>query len=538
MGHCTCEVLQFHPVQDPSFSALIHDKLQVPNTTRKAWNEKDSRCDICATHLNQLKQEAIQMVLTLEQAAALEQRDTSPGSPPPSNMPSLGGSRSMGGLQGHRDWSFIPASYTSPGYMSFQPGKHSSKPNSLGIEKNGAPGHAGKASSPGNGNILGSGPIQAHQYLDGTRSMSRANGVTLYPYQTHAVEGYSSSKGFSIEKHYSPRISAYSVTNASGPLLVEIAKPPGSNLGITLTTGLHRNKQVIVIDKIKAASVVDRLMLSPPACALSVSLASSTVSPGGQIIHTETGEVILRGDPLNGFGIQLQGGIFATETLSSPPILRFIEPDSSAERTGTLEPGDKLLAIDNIRLENCSMEDAVQILQQCEDLVKLKIRKDEDNSGPQSGSCHMNGSTTRPTGGNNKSQGVSSKGPPGDGNQPPGCGGGNSSSSERVASSDNAGSGNAGSSSKGNPDSGSADSGNVNSGNAGSSGKGNPDSGSADSGKVDSGNAGSSSKGNADSGNLGSGNANSGMAGSSSKGDPDSGKADSDNAGFSRQRQC
>lgn len=50
-------------------------------------------------------------------------------------------------------------------------------------------------------------------------------------------------------------------------------------------------------------------------------------------------------------------------------------------RTGTLEPGDKLLAIDNIRLDNCSMEDAVQILRQCEELVKLKIRKDEDNSG-------------------------------------------------------------------------------------------------------------------------------------------------------------
>lgn len=50
-------------------------------------------------------------------------------------------------------------------------------------------------------------------------------------------------------------------------------------------------------------------------------------------------------------------------------------------RTGTLEPGDKLLAIDNIRLESCSMEDAMQILQQTEDLVKLKIRKDEDNSG-------------------------------------------------------------------------------------------------------------------------------------------------------------
>ncbi|XP_062441180.1 glutamate receptor-interacting protein 2 isoform X3 [Rhea pennata] len=367
------------------------------------------------------------------------------------------------------------------------------------------------------------------------------------------------------------------VANASGPLLVEIAKTPGSTLGITLTTAMHRNKQVIVIDKIKPASVVDRcgalhvgdhilsidgtstehcslleatqllaatsenvkleilpvhqsrLPLKPPETALvaanfssptmnaqgfpcqnsntlprsshpmsprttmmrrrqkkkehksSLSLASSTVGPGGQIVHTETTEVVLRGDPLNGFGLQLQGGIFATETLSSPPLVRFIEPDSPAERcgllqvgdrvlsingiatedgtmeeanqllrdaalsnkvvleiefdvaesvipssgtfhvklpkkrgvelgitissasrktgepliisdikkgsvahrTGTLEPGDKLLAIDNIRLDNCSMEDAVQILRQCEDLVKLKIRKDEDNSDEQ-----------------------------------------------------------------------------------------------------------------------------------------------------------
>uniref|UniRef100_A0A672V536 Glutamate receptor interacting protein 2 n=1 Tax=Strigops habroptila TaxID=2489341 RepID=A0A672V536_STRHB len=421
------------------------------------------------------------------------------------------------------------------------------------------------------------------------------------------------------------------VANASGPLLVEIAKSPGSTLGITLTTATHRNKQVIVIDKIKPASVVDRcgalhvgdhilsidgtstehcslleatqllaatsenvkleilpvhqsrLPLKPPEtvkvqksdhhhcwdpcvnychthhpghcktptwnqtvnpllhlsmCVLnmlcispalvaanfssptmnaqgfpcqnsntlprsshpmsprttmlrrrqkkkehksSLSLASSTVGPGGQIVHTETTEVVLRGDPLNGFGLQLQGGIFATETLSSPPLVRFIEPDSPAERcgllqvgdrvlsingiatedgtmeeanqllrdaaltnkvvleiefdvaesvipssgtfhvklpkkrgvelgitissasrkpgepliisdikkgsvahrTGTLEPGDKLLAIDNIRLDNCSMEDAVQILRQCEDLVKLKIRKDEDNSDEQ-----------------------------------------------------------------------------------------------------------------------------------------------------------
>ena len=40
--------------------------------------------------------------------------------------------------------------------------------------------------------------------------------------------------------------------------MVEIAKSPGATLGITLTSATHRNKPVIVIDKIKAASVVDR----------------------------------------------------------------------------------------------------------------------------------------------------------------------------------------------------------------------------------------------------------------------------------------
>lgn len=48
------------------------------------------------------------------------------------------------------------------------------------------------------------------------------------------------------------------VANASGPLIVEITKTPGSALGISLTTGSHRNKSVITIDRIKPASVVDR----------------------------------------------------------------------------------------------------------------------------------------------------------------------------------------------------------------------------------------------------------------------------------------
>uniref|UniRef100_A0A8P4K7A9 PDZ domain-containing protein n=1 Tax=Dicentrarchus labrax TaxID=13489 RepID=A0A8P4K7A9_DICLA len=416
-----------------------------------------------------------------------------------------------------------------------------------------------------------------------------------------------------------------SVATASGPLLVEVAKATGSSLGVALSTSMFCNKQVIIIDKVKPASIADRCgalhagdhilsvdgksmefcslaeatqLLSascqtvrmeilpqhqarpalnapqhvkvqrsprplpwetggsapilPPyhyntyhpdqsrerdlrssplslSAALShsfspgsmsayslsslnmstlprnmyptsprgtlmrrkakkkdfkssLSLASSTVGLAGQVVHTETTEVMLLGDGIMGFGLQLQGGVFATETLSSPPLIAYIDPDSPAERcgilqigdrilsingvptedstleetnqllrdssitaqltleiefdvaesvipssgtfhvklpkkpgvelgitisspsnrkpgdpliisdikkgsvahrTGTLELGDKLLAIDNIRVENCSMEEAVQILQQCEELVKLKIRKDEDNSDEQ-----------------------------------------------------------------------------------------------------------------------------------------------------------
>uniref|UniRef100_A0A8C7X0Z8 Glutamate receptor interacting protein 2a n=1 Tax=Oryzias sinensis TaxID=183150 RepID=A0A8C7X0Z8_9TELE len=392
------------------------------------------------------------------------------------------------------------------------------------------------------------------------------------------------------------------VQQASGPLLVEIVKGSSASLGISLTTATYKNKQVIVIDKIKPASVVERcgalhvgdillcidgtgtehcslmeatqllantseavkleilpahqsrlpiraqeadvtccssvdVSCSPSSIPLkwmsvflsalagggfspsstatsgfssqgsntlpcpippitptsprsstgkrrnrkkdhksSLSLASSSVGPGGQIYHVETSEVVLKGDPLTGFGLQLQGGVFATETLSAPPVIRFIEPDSPAERsgllqvgdrvlsingiltedgtleeahqllrdsalsnkvtvevefdvaesvvpssgtfhvklpkrrgvelgltissskkpgkpliisgiikgsiahrTGTLEPGDRLLAIDSVRLENCTIDDAMHVLQQAEDMVKLRIQKDEDN---------------------------------------------------------------------------------------------------------------------------------------------------------------
>lgn len=159
---------------------------------------------------------------------SLEQCDVSPGSPP--SLASLVGSRSIPqGPTPPRDWAFLPtgnhssASATvsattststptttnaSTGGSSHHPAypKHGSKPNSLGVSngvKNNSPGHAGKSTGPQqphlssspnstNGTLLSSVALQAHQYLDGTWTsghLSRANGVTLYPYQVGICQG-------------------------------------------------------------------------------------------------------------------------------------------------------------------------------------------------------------------------------------------------------------------------------------------------------------------------------------------------------------
>ncbi|XP_045889235.1 kinesin-like protein KIF26B [Micropterus dolomieu] len=119
--------------KDPSFSLLLHDKLQVPNSSRRAWNERDSRCDVCATHLTQLKQEAVRIVLTLDQW------DLSPTSSPTSLIGRYGsqgppgpmGAPGAPGGPGSRDWPppFLPSSFSSAAAVSHPPHPSSQSPS-------------------------------------------------------------------------------------------------------------------------------------------------------------------------------------------------------------------------------------------------------------------------------------------------------------------------------------------------------------------------------------------------------------------------
>ncbi|XP_072195192.1 kinesin-like protein KIF26A isoform X2 [Excalfactoria chinensis] len=159
---------------DPRLSALIFDKLQVPDYLQKNRNEGESRCETCATHLNQLKQEAIQMMHTLNQASYSEMPDLPPGATAVTSMVPR-----VVTVSSQRDLPLIT------GQVGRQPGK---SPNLFsGTErKKGLGWSQGMGSFPnssvqvtvapsGLSGALSSVTIQAQQYLEGMWSISRVN---------------------------------------------------------------------------------------------------------------------------------------------------------------------------------------------------------------------------------------------------------------------------------------------------------------------------------------------------------------------------
>ncbi|XP_059153790.1 glutamate receptor-interacting protein 2-like [Physella acuta] len=54
---------------------------------------------------------------------------------------------------------------------------------------------------------------------------------------------------------------------------------------------------------------------------------------------------------------------------------------SVAHRTGSIQPGDKLLAINDVSLENYSPDDVMHLLELPDDIVKLKLRRDDPDEG-------------------------------------------------------------------------------------------------------------------------------------------------------------
>ena len=86
--------------------------------------------------------------------------------------------------------------------------------------------------------------------------MKQCRGTTLFLIEYDvAIVGQSTS--FSLdERSFSP---SESIKHATGPLLIEIEKSPGTSVGLTLTQKWTRASQsIIVIDNVKPASIADR----------------------------------------------------------------------------------------------------------------------------------------------------------------------------------------------------------------------------------------------------------------------------------------
>ncbi|XP_064605034.1 glutamate receptor-interacting protein 1-like isoform X3 [Liolophura sinensis] len=58
-------------------------------------------------------------------------------------------------------------------------------------------------------------------------------------------------------------------------------------------------------------------------------------------------------------------------------IITDIKKGSVAHRCGSIHPGDRILAINDVRMDTCSSDEASQLLQGTDDIIKLKLKKDD-----------------------------------------------------------------------------------------------------------------------------------------------------------------
>ncbi|XP_069772652.1 kinesin-like protein KIF26A isoform X2 [Narcine bancroftii] len=186
--------------KDPGFSAFIFDKLQVPDTSKRGQSEGESRCEICATHLNQLRKEAMQMVHNLDQVSSQDIPELLHCS---SAVSSSNASQNVVTLSSQRDWPFVK------GQMSRQPVKSGNVIS--GTERRRGPGWsqgAGSLSkssvqvtvgSSGLSSALNSVTIQAQQYLEGMWSISRVNNFLPHGYLTQTTMTENGKDGSSQE---------------------------------------------------------------------------------------------------------------------------------------------------------------------------------------------------------------------------------------------------------------------------------------------------------------------------------------------------
>ncbi|CAF1324735.1 unnamed protein product [Adineta steineri] len=121
-----------------------------------------------------------------------------------------------------------------------------------------------------------------------------------------------------------------------------------------------------------------------------------------QMCHTETMECTLQLDStstnrssvddetIGSFGFTIQNGSFTTDILLQPPIIGYLAPGGIAERSGTLQLGDRILSINGQPLEGMLLEDARSLIKGTKQQLHLDIEFDvADSVMLSSGICQV-----------------------------------------------------------------------------------------------------------------------------------------------------
>lgn len=64
------------------------------------------------------------------------------------------------------------------------------------------------------------------------------------------------------------------------------------------------------------------------------------------------------------------------QTLIQYPVIGYVEPNSPAERSNVLQPGDRIISVNGRSLEGLTLEEARQIIKESGSTLKLEIEFD------------------------------------------------------------------------------------------------------------------------------------------------------------------
>ncbi|XP_041347571.1 glutamate receptor-interacting protein 1-like [Gigantopelta aegis] len=167
----------------------------------------------------------------------------------------------------------------------------------------------------------------------------------------------------------------FSTTPLTEPPIIAMVEPmgPADKCGV-----VQEGDRILTINGVdledKTLEEVNQLLRdSRPRCMMEIEFdVAESVTPS-------SGTYVVRIPKKNG-GLGMTIIASTHRKHGDPLIITGVRKGSVAYRCGSVQPGDKLLAVNDIRMDNCSIEDATHLLESSDEIIKLKLRREDPYS--------------------------------------------------------------------------------------------------------------------------------------------------------------